>query len=150
MWGQGSKRVLCLHGFYIQLNALPMGVLGNWCLKSWHVTWELQPKARRYPWQPHDQEPPQQAAAIWHHHTEPDQWKSTHLAPHTYRKKIWNFWREGRAGDLIRCTLANWSTTISLNPQRLAKTGANWSTTISLNPMGFTKAAANSWLGVID
>ena len=50
---------------------------------------------------------------------------------------------EGK-GDLIRFTLENWSATISLNPQRLAKTDANWSTTISLNPPEFTKAAG--WL----
>ena len=44
----------------------------------------FRPKAGRYPWQPREREPPLQAAAYWHRHTEPDQWKSTHLTPHTY------------------------------------------------------------------
>ena len=53
-------------------------------------------KAGRYPWQPCKWEPPLQAAANWHRHTEPDRWKNTHLTPHTYHK-VGN-WRGGRMG----------------------------------------------------
>ena len=35
-----------------------------------------------------EREPPLQAAANWHRHTEPDQWKNTHLTPHTYQEGL--------------------------------------------------------------
>ena len=32
--------------------------------------------------------------------------------------KVWNIWRGGRGGDSSRCTSANWSVKINMNPQR--------------------------------
>ena len=113
------------------LNSLPIDELGNWCLKCRQGTWALQAKAGRYSWQPRGQEPPLQAAANWHRHTEPDQWKNTHRTPHIYHK-VGNIWRRGRGGDSSRCTSANWSVKISMNLQRFAKTfnNAKWSARI--------------------
>ena len=77
----------------------------------------FRPKAGRYPWQPHEWEPPLQATAYWHTHTEIDQWKNTHLTPRTYHK-VGNTWRGGRGGDSSRRTSAKWSVKISMNPQK--------------------------------
>ena len=56
--------------------------------------WALQAKARRYSWQPREQEPTLPAATKWHCHTEPDQWKNTRLTSHTYHK-VGNSWKGG-------------------------------------------------------
>ena len=66
--------------------------------------WELVPwmlaKAGRYPWQPREREPPLQAAANWHRHTELDQWKIL-TWPTILTKKVWTFDREGKVGTQI-------------------------------------------------
>ena len=51
--------------------------------------------------------------------------------PPIQARKVWNIWRGERGGDSSRCTSANWSSKISINPQRFAKTKAKWSAAIS-------------------
>ena len=46
----------------------------------------------------HEQEAPLQAAANWHCHTKPYQWKNTGLTP-SYLPKGWTIWRGGRGWD---------------------------------------------------
>ena len=55
--------------------------LGTGALRVGRGPEHFRPKAGRYPWQPCEREPPLQAAAYWQRHTEPDQWKNTHLTP---------------------------------------------------------------------
>ena len=67
----------------------------------------FRPRAGRYPWQPREREPPLQAAANWHRHTELDQWKNTHLTPHTYQKGLKHLTRREGSGlkSLLLCKL---------------------------------------------
>ena len=60
-------------------------------------------QGRGYPWQPCEQEPPLQTVANWHCHTEPDQWKNTHLTP-ILNKKVWRG-GEGRVETQITAPL---------------------------------------------
>ena len=83
------------------LNWLPIGRLGNWCLKGWQGAWAPQAirqgvihgnlSSRNHPFR----QLPTGSVTL-----KPDQWKNTHLTP-ILIKKVWNFWQKRRAGSLI-------------------------------------------------